>query len=542
MKNWQRIIIVACIVLAIFLRFWQLGSIPEGFHSDEAAYGYNAYSILKTGKDEYGKAFPLLLRSYGDYKAAVDSYLMIPFIYFGGLHEWAVRAPSAVFGILFILLTYVLVLRVSKDRHLALVSGVLAVISPLGILLSRVQSDPLICATLFFFAIYCWFLWLDTRKARFIVLVGISIFLSFYTYTITRLFAIPFLLVIGLWYWKIFDKQARLMFCSIVTVVVIAVVGLYISPAGVYFSQVNVFSSNDVQLPLDEEIREDGAQEAPLWMTRIIHNKVVAYGQYFLKNYTDYFSFEFLFTQAKQPLREQIPHQGVLMLADLPFLLIGIYMAFRRHLRYGVFAILWLFLAPAVLSITSIETPNVHRFILAAIPAYLLVALGIISLYKMVSPRLRRGLTIVIVCLFAINLLYDMHELFVHQPIHTPLYRNEEDKKLALYLKPVASKYDVIVGPKILEDILFFWPIEPAVYQREGSPRDTDNAWYRNFLFVNDNCPSLLMNPAVAAVNATRILYVNRPICPLASDEVVVGTIKYRNTLDAYHLIEKRKL
>jgi 4-amino-4-deoxy-L-arabinose transferase-like glycosyltransferase len=541
-KNRAWIVCIGIILLAIFLRFWQLGRIPEGFHSDEAAYGYNAYSILKTGKDEYGKAFPLVLRSYGDYKAAVDSYLAIPFIYFGGLHEWAVRAPSAVFGILFILLTYALVLRITKDRPLALISTVIATISPVGILLSRVQSDPLICATFFFFALYCWFRWLDTRKTRFIFLIGVSIFLSFYTYTITRLFAIPFFIVLGLWYWRAFDTQARIVFCGILTAVVIAVIGLYVSPAGVYFSQVSVFSSKDVQLPLDEEIREDGAQAVPLLMTRIIHNKVVAYGQYFLKNYTDYFSFEFLFTQAKEPLREQIPHQGVLMLIDLPFLLAGIYMVFRKRLSYGMFLLSWFLLAPAVLSITSVETPNVHRFILAVIPAYVLTALGILSVYTMVKPKLRMTLAAVIFCLFTINLIYDMHELFVHQPIHTPLYRNEEDKKLALYFKPVASKYDVIVSPKILEEILFFWPIDPAVYQREGSPRDTDNAWYRNFLFVNDNCPSLLLNPAVAAVKATRILYVDRPICPLAGDDVIISKIKYGNTLDAYYLIEKRTI
>ena len=59
MKNWHRLVIIGCIALAIMLRFWKLGTIPEGFHPDEAAYGYNAYSILKTGKDEYRAPFRL---------------------------------------------------------------------------------------------------------------------------------------------------------------------------------------------------------------------------------------------------------------------------------------------------------------------------------------------------------------------------------------------------------------------------------------------------------------------------------------------------
>jgi 4-amino-4-deoxy-L-arabinose transferase-like glycosyltransferase len=539
MKKLSWTVFAGIIILAAILRFWKLGVVPLGFHADEVAYGYNAYSILKTGRDEFGKPFPLVLRSFGDYKAAVDAYLAIPFIYFGGLHEWAVRAPSAVFGILFILLTYALVLRVSKDRHLALVSTVIATISPVGILLSRVQSDPLICATFFFFAIYCWFLWLDTRKTRFIILIGVSIFLSFYTYTITRLFAIPFFLVMGLLYWKVFDKQARLVFCGILSALVVAVIGLYVSPAGVYFSQVNVFSSNTVQLPLDEEIREDGAQNAPFWMTRVIHNKVVAYGQYLLKNYSDYLSFEFLFTQAKQPLREQIPHQGVLMLTDLPFLLVGIYMAFRKRLSYGIFSVLWVLLVPAVLSIASAETPNVHRFILAMIPIYLLVALGIISVYEMVRAKRRFSFAIIVVILFAMNLSYNMHELIVHQPIHNSMYRNDEYTKLVKTLKPLYPTYDIIVMQQVLEHILFYWPVDSAWYQKLGSPRDTQYGTFDKFFFVTEACPSESTDPTVRALTAGRILYVDKAECRIDANDKIIETVRFDNSLTAYYLVEK---
>lgn len=126
MKKIYAGIFVVLIGVAVFLRFWQLGQIPEGFVADEAAYGYNAYSILKTGKDEYGEPFPLVLKSFGDYKAGVYSYLTIPFIYFHGLNEWSVRAPSAVFGVLFVLLTYLLAYRLSKNRTIALLSVALA--------------------------------------------------------------------------------------------------------------------------------------------------------------------------------------------------------------------------------------------------------------------------------------------------------------------------------------------------------------------------------------------------------------------------------
>ncbi len=536
-KSW--LVIIGIIVLAGLLRFWQLGTVPAGFHADEVAYGYNAYSILKTGRDEYGKPFPIVLRSFGDYKAAVDAYLAIPFIYLGGLHEWTVRAPSAVFGILFILLTYVLVLRLSKNKRLSMLAMAIAAISPIGILLSRVQSDPLICATFFFFAVYCWLLWLDTRKARFIALMGISMFLSFFTYTITRLFAIPFFLLIGFTFWQKFDTQARRVFLAIFMMVIVVVIGLYLSPAGIWFSQVSVFSSQNVQLPLDEEIREDGVQAVPLLMTRMIHNKVIAYGQYFLKNYTDYLSFEFLFTQAKEPLREQIPHLGVMMLADVPFLLVGIYMAFRKRLSYGVFAVLWILSVPAVLSIASAETPNVHRFILAMIPMYLLTALGMVSVYEMLNARRRFGFIILLVFVFAVNLMYNMHQLMIHQPIHNPTYRNDEYTRLVKALKPLYATYDIIVSQQILEHILFYFPVDPTWYQALGSPRDTVGGTFDKFFFVTEACPSRRTDSGIKALTAKRILYVDKAECMMAADDKVIETVRLSNSLSAYYLVEK---
>jgi len=150
MKKMSLVVFAVILLFSAILRFWQLGSVPDGFHTDEADYGYNAYSLWKTGKDQYGKRYPLIYRSLGDYKGAVYAYLTIPFIAATGLNEWAVRAPSAAFGILFIVLTFAFVYRISKNYRLALLSMALAAISPLGILLSRVQSDPLVGAFFFY--------------------------------------------------------------------------------------------------------------------------------------------------------------------------------------------------------------------------------------------------------------------------------------------------------------------------------------------------------------------------------------------------------
>jgi len=80
-RNKIFIIYTAIFALAVYLRLFQFGEVPNGLYQDETAIGFNAYSILETGKDEYGKDFPLYFRSFGDYK-----FLQARPRVLGGLH------------------------------------------------------------------------------------------------------------------------------------------------------------------------------------------------------------------------------------------------------------------------------------------------------------------------------------------------------------------------------------------------------------------------------------------------------------------------
>ena len=62
----NRLFLSIIILLGLILRIWYVTQVPPGISRDEGAIGYNAYSILKTGRDEYGKYFPLSFKSFGD--------------------------------------------------------------------------------------------------------------------------------------------------------------------------------------------------------------------------------------------------------------------------------------------------------------------------------------------------------------------------------------------------------------------------------------------------------------------------------------------
>jgi len=120
-KYW---LLILALILGTVLRLYQLGSLPNALTWDEAALGYNAYSIIKTGRDEFGKFLPIIFKSFGDFKPGLYVYLAIPPIAVLGLTEFAVRLPSALAGILAIygifLLTNELFLSSSRTKSLTL--------------------------------------------------------------------------------------------------------------------------------------------------------------------------------------------------------------------------------------------------------------------------------------------------------------------------------------------------------------------------------------------------------------------------------------
>jgi 4-amino-4-deoxy-L-arabinose transferase-like glycosyltransferase len=96
-------------LVAAFLRLWYLGVNPPHLTPDEASLGYNAYSILKTGRDEYGEILPIIFKSFGDYKPGLYVYATVPFVALFGLTEFAVRLPSAIAGVAAVWLLYLII-------------------------------------------------------------------------------------------------------------------------------------------------------------------------------------------------------------------------------------------------------------------------------------------------------------------------------------------------------------------------------------------------------------------------------------------------
>ena len=109
------------VFLAAIIRLPWLDKYPPALYSDEVSQGYNAYSVLKTAKDEYGKFLPVSFRSFGDWKPPLPTYLMVPTVAIFGLNAYGVRLPSAIFGIATVYLSYFIsleLLNLNKSKNI----------------------------------------------------------------------------------------------------------------------------------------------------------------------------------------------------------------------------------------------------------------------------------------------------------------------------------------------------------------------------------------------------------------------------------------
>lgn len=150
-KHWVTCLLLAILVAAACLRFYQLGNVPHGMTWDEAAIGYNGFAIWTTGRDEWLKILPISFRSFGDFKAPLMIYITGFFTRLLGMELWVIRLPAAINGVIaiaaFMWLTWELTnFFVPNHSHQtkitwSLIAGLLLCITPWHIHFSRIGME-----------------------------------------------------------------------------------------------------------------------------------------------------------------------------------------------------------------------------------------------------------------------------------------------------------------------------------------------------------------------------------------------------------------
>lgn len=192
-KNRKKItwVLFSIIMLsALFVRLYKLNEIPAGVYLDEASLGYNAYSILLTGKDEFGKTLPIFFRSFSTFQGSLYGYFSIIPIYIFGLNIFSTRLVSVISGLVVIVVTFLFFYFSDWNNkyRMALFASLTVAFSPWAIYQSRVAVESNLGLALT--AVGVLFLYLSTKSEKFIIPSFLIFGISSYAYAAQRITAI----------------------------------------------------------------------------------------------------------------------------------------------------------------------------------------------------------------------------------------------------------------------------------------------------------------------------------------------------------------
>lgn len=186
------LIAVGLTLLRFFMNIYDLDIVPNGFTCDEAANGYDAYCIAKTGKDMYGNPYPFLLNHhFMDYIEPLYNYILVIIIKLFGYNIFNVRLLSAIIGAFTIYTTFVLGKTLFNEK-IGLIAATLLVFSPWHFVFSRIAFRAIFIPLLS--SISLTFLFKSINNKKYLIYVSIFLGLMLYTYSISKAF-VPLLVI-----------------------------------------------------------------------------------------------------------------------------------------------------------------------------------------------------------------------------------------------------------------------------------------------------------------------------------------------------------
>ncbi len=475
----KKIILALIIVLAFVLRFWRLDSYPA-LNADEAAIGYNAYSLIQTELDEHGHSWPIHFQSFNDYKPGLYFYIVLPFVKFIGLNEWAVRIPGAFLGVLTVLVIYLLISELFKKDNFALFSALFLAISPWHIQFSRGGWEVNVATFLITTGVWLFVKFVNSKHKLYLFLSLLSFALSLYCYHAARI--VSPLLGLGLiilFKKEIFFKQnIKLLVTSFLFLI------LLLTPLAHDLTSSDVLSrAAGVGLFADlgpiNRINEQRGEynNSNSLVAKLLHNKAVNYGLAFMENWSAHYNGEFLFLTGDVIQRNRVPEMGEMYLFDILFLFIGCLYMSKDIRKEWILIFFWLATAPIAAALTF-QAPHALRAQNMVIPMVIISAYGAAKLFTLLQEKKLKVLILTLVVLM-VWLFARYQELYwVHMAKELPFSSQYGVKELVDYVKTQDAKYqNVIVTDKYDQPyilFLFYLNYSPTKFQTSHvlTPRD----------------------------------------------------------------------
>lgn len=470
------------LILAFFLRFYQLGSAPPSLDWDENSNAYNAYSILITGRDEHKNLFPVTNQSFDDYKPPLYMYLNVPTVTLFGLTPFAARLPSAFLGFLTIPLFYYLSKRLLENQkfvnpqNTALAAMFLLAISPWHLQFSRVGFEANVALFFSVATISCIFY--SFKKPKALVFAALLAGLAIYSYHSERVY-LPLLVLAQIIFFRknVLKIPKKFILISIAVFIVTVLPLALLAPKDAitkrYITTTRQSRIDEVNQAIKFMARD---KQANVPLANLIHNRRLFTLQTIVDNYLWHFDLNYLFIKGDDNFRHHIEGMGMLYFWQLPFVIYGIYLCVAKRTKESIFVLAWLLIVPIAASPTR-PAPHAIRSYAMVIPLTFITALALMSLIGHLKKYFKL-LTILFVAVITYSLISYLHSYYIHYPLeHADSWQYGYNQAVD-YVSGIENNYKKIRIEGTVEQAYIFWlfskKYDPAKYLESGSSAGFD--------------------------------------------------------------------
>ena len=372
----EKILLLLIILLGAFIYLHKLSTNPPGLYIDEVGTGYNAYSILMTGKDEYGKAFPLSFRLFGSYTPPLQVYFSIPLIAIFGLSAFSIRLLSVICGVLLIPIVFLILkdLDFIKSKFTSIIVTLFFAITPWLVFFSRLGYEQNLA--FLFFSLSILMVLKSLKNPKLLVFTLPLISLTTYTdYPQRFLSPIIFIGILAI-FRKIFlqKKYFRHILIGLLISLLIQIPNLYLLTTPSFFAKTDRFYL-DVVVSQSKTINK----LLPMFIAYPL-----AFVREFLSKYLTYFSPRSLFFLPDSDPQRSIPELSVFYFWMLIPYLTGLYFIWKNRANTKIKLIFFLLLITPLTGALTKDPFHVQRTLALVLPLTIVIAVGIDHLiYKL---------------------------------------------------------------------------------------------------------------------------------------------------------------
>ncbi len=508
-KKPHLIFLTLIILFSLFVRILWLDQAPKGLLIDEAHFGYIAQSLLETGRDEHGHAWPLVFQGFGDQKLPLQAYLMIPFVKFLGLNVWAVRLPSAIVGSILPLVIYWLLREIKLDRLSALFGAMITALSPWPFIMSRFAYEANLGLLFFTLGLIGLVKFWKNQSNKWALLSGILFAITWYSYVVFR--PVTIILLVTYVFYLIRRHQLSLKLVATLFLPFLLMVSPFFlfkvkGTAGARLMQVGIFSDQGLVLEINEN-RTFCGDYLPKLVCYGVWNKATVYGKELLQRYTEVYSPEFLITTGNETNRYQtLERYGQFYLLLWPLIILGFAAMFFQlqssKLEKEAKVLLWLGLVFTPIPAIMVGDPQKIR--LAPLLPFLII-FSVLGL-KLVRDRFRSVifrksfLASLLVLLFAASGAYFVDYFTVHTHKHDYVYQSYVPELFARIEQLKTDETQIYLKPFFSDPIMayaFYQKISPQHYQENVELGAEEDSGFRhavgldNYLITDVNLDNL---------------------------------------------------